>query len=493
MDAGRSSGPGQSSFAQGFVVGQLVLIVALVFLFRYLYVADLPTTLEQERRALIARTEAVQRSLEAKLRGRAPPPDSEFVRRGLQDVLQKTQYEMGAHAPETLDWLNVILAQMIARYRDAIVGYAPAGAAPADPESGMPSLQNAEKAAAKRLAEHMLNTAVAGRTMNMLDKITVTDIDFGTQYPKLTHARVRPSESPDVARLEVDFDYTDQISFGIDTKLLMNFPQLRFGSLALGLCLRVQQLCGTVRSINTLDSTNSAARRGDLHAAPGARRAAAGAAPGMCVPRLCARRTRLEHLWVQAEAARRAQDRRDPRHPHAHVHPGAACVAALLGHSAAIAAHGGHLERAEHLGGECLENLGTLVGAEPEEHFPDRLALGVAHRAQPATESTTTECTGDIPNDVASNRPRDHSRILPDRHALLHFRPQHLLPHIGKHALRLRLRLRIAAPPEPPEKVGARVLLGIGALGLVQRGALSRPIVLRSPGPVGQDIVCGQR
>lgn len=41
--------PGQLTFAQGFVVGQLVLLVALVFLFRYFFVADVPASLAQQR------------------------------------------------------------------------------------------------------------------------------------------------------------------------------------------------------------------------------------------------------------------------------------------------------------------------------------------------------------------------------------------------------------------------------------------------------------
>ena len=44
----------------------------------------------------------------------------------------------------------------------------------------------------------------------------------------------------------MDFEYRDQISLGIDTRLLINFPQVRFGSLALALCLRIDRLAGTL-------------------------------------------------------------------------------------------------------------------------------------------------------------------------------------------------------------------------------------------------------
>lgn len=46
--------------------------------------------------------------------------------------------------------------------------------------------------------------------------------------------------------MEIDIDYTDHISFGIDTRLLMNFPRLHFGSLALALSLRVEHFSGTL-------------------------------------------------------------------------------------------------------------------------------------------------------------------------------------------------------------------------------------------------------
>lgn len=74
----------------------------------------------------------------------------------------------------------------------------------------------------------------------------MTDIDFGGAYPSFSNARFRPAEQGQGLRLEVDFDYTDRIALGLDTKLLLNFPQMRFGSLALALCLRIERISGTI-------------------------------------------------------------------------------------------------------------------------------------------------------------------------------------------------------------------------------------------------------
>ncbi|WFD36360.1 ERMES complex subunit mmm1 [Malassezia cuniculi] len=234
--------PSGPTFFQGFIVGQLVFLVGLVFLFRYFYVADVPQSLEQQRKQLIERTVAQQKSLAARSTA-SKPQGSPYCLNSLYDVLARNGYDVSVHPPESLDWLNVIVASAIASYRTSIVSAA--GSVQSDPNAPLPSLQSPEKAAVKKLLEHAMNTAVSGRTFNLLDYITVTDIDFGCQFPQFRNARIQPDETGDCARLQIDFDYVDQISIGIDTRLLMNFSQLRFGSLALAMTLRIERISGT--------------------------------------------------------------------------------------------------------------------------------------------------------------------------------------------------------------------------------------------------------
>lgn len=236
------------TFVQGFVAGQVVLFVVLLFVFRYFFVADPPQALEKQRADLIARTRALQNSLDARGRrassGARVPYERDAAAR-IEDLLQRTHYDIASHQPETLDWLNLLVAQLIHGYRESVIR-AGRQVHENDSDIPLPSLANQEKAAAKVLLERALNDAAAGRTYNLLDSITVTDIDFGSHYPVFSHARFRPAEGGQCLRLEVDFEYRDQISLGIDTRLLINFPQVRFGSLALALCLRIDRLAGTL-------------------------------------------------------------------------------------------------------------------------------------------------------------------------------------------------------------------------------------------------------
>ena len=187
-----SQPPQWPTFMQGVVFGQLVLLVGLVFLFRFFYVADTPESLELQRRKLIERTAAQQKSLAARCRGNMSQ-STPFPPNSLYDVLYRSSYDIAMHPPESLDWLAVMVAQAIAGYRMSIV--AAAGAVQGHASAPLPSLQSPEKAAAKQLLERAMNSAVSGYTFNLLDHITVTDIDFGSRFPRFANARVQPDET----------------------------------------------------------------------------------------------------------------------------------------------------------------------------------------------------------------------------------------------------------------------------------------------------------
>ncbi len=74
---------------------------------------------------------------------------------------------------------------------------------------------------------------------SFLDPIRVTEADFGDAYPIFTNARVRPADDTGRTRIEIDVDYSDQITLAIDTKLLINFPKPRFAVLPVSLSLTI--------------------------------------------------------------------------------------------------------------------------------------------------------------------------------------------------------------------------------------------------------------
>ena len=166
MSLGVAPAPLQLSFVQGFVVGQAVLFLGIAFLLRFLFVADVPSSLERQRADLIARTVALQKSLDARGKSRSRIPQTRSSRE-MEEILHKVQYDMHGHQPESLDWLNVLLAQIISKYREDVATSAH-GEAAAPPGIPLPSIQNGETLAAKEFVERALNSVVAGRTMNLL-------------------------------------------------------------------------------------------------------------------------------------------------------------------------------------------------------------------------------------------------------------------------------------------------------------------------------------
>ncbi|WFD26793.1 ERMES complex subunit mmm1 [Malassezia nana] len=242
--------PGSVAFIQGFVAGQLVLVITLLLLFRYFFIETKPATFEQRRTALRERTRMIQASLDARCpsmssaQTRMRVPYEQGSQACLLDMLHRLHFELPMHNPETLTWLNVLLAQLCLHYRQSLLQKSN-DKAWEDAEQ-LPSTVSAEKAAVKRLLERTLTAAMASHTNDWLGTITVTDVDMGTGYPVLSNARIRPSNDPRCLRLEMDLDYKDLLCVGLDTQLQVRVPPWHLGTLAVALSLRVERLAGTI-------------------------------------------------------------------------------------------------------------------------------------------------------------------------------------------------------------------------------------------------------
>lgn len=130
---------------------------------------NVPESLAKQRSDLMERTRILQKSLDA--RSKRPVDHYESYERNfqarLQGILQRTKYDIDHHAPESLDWLNLMVAQTMHGYRESIL-HTSRGMPDRDTDLPLPSLATEEKAAAKRFVERLLNGAVEGRTMNVL-------------------------------------------------------------------------------------------------------------------------------------------------------------------------------------------------------------------------------------------------------------------------------------------------------------------------------------
>ncbi|EGG00389.1 uncharacterized protein MELLADRAFT_111891 [Melampsora larici-populina 98AG31] len=239
------SAPDQSSrflrltFTQGVLVGQLSLIIVVILFVRYVIFED-PEAARHNRRHKAGFCFPVgmkpRRSSIISSRRNRPSLADRNVKPLVPDVLSKLSYDLSTHPPETADWLNVLVAQAIVAYRSLVHGEL-------DEESA--SSSRGEKA--KRMVEEALNSVRDGEPgFISIDYITVTEVDFGDQFPLCTNARVRPADETGRMRIEVDVDYSDHVTLSIETKVVINFPTSRFAVLPVCLGITLNQLSATV-------------------------------------------------------------------------------------------------------------------------------------------------------------------------------------------------------------------------------------------------------
>lgn len=268
--------PSRWTFTQGLIVGQISMVVIALLLIRYVIFEDSATALEKERlmrlkiserrskRHAKALLQDARRSTTASAPSTTNPlrksnrVTSDTRTTAFANILDKTAYDISSHLPESTDWLNVMFAQAIAGYRqDVLAG----GVSPHPPSHhagarhGSPGIhfgtndiddpadiEPEKERTARDLMEEILNRA----SSSFLDPIRVTEADFGDAYPIFTNARVRPADDTGRTRIEIDVDYSDQITLAIDTKLLINFPKPRFAVLPVSLSLTIVRFSGTL-------------------------------------------------------------------------------------------------------------------------------------------------------------------------------------------------------------------------------------------------------
>lgn len=136
------------TFTQGLLVGQLSIVVLLLVLLRFLLFADPDASPSRRRqRGPIGRPEAWP---SARSNGAAtqPPPLRSAPRVPPKHLAERAGYDIGAHAPESTDWVNVLLALALHGYREDMAAHSEGGA--------------------RAAVEQILNSAVEGKTAGTL-------------------------------------------------------------------------------------------------------------------------------------------------------------------------------------------------------------------------------------------------------------------------------------------------------------------------------------
>ncbi|KAI8844056.1 hypothetical protein BJ741DRAFT_589929 [Chytriomyces cf. hyalinus JEL632] len=202
-------------FIKGFVFGQIILCVLIFFLVNVFLLRNSDET----KADLASRKAAGTRWRQKKLQ---PLPMRQHALES--HVLSKINYQVHSHQPESCDWINVLLAQVIARFRS-------------DP---------AVSANIVRFIDIKMNgSGEPSSRPSFLGPIAITEFSLGEEYPKLKAAKMQYAEQSSNLRAEIDFEFHDQITIGVDTTIIINWPKPCIASLPVSLALSIVKFSGT--------------------------------------------------------------------------------------------------------------------------------------------------------------------------------------------------------------------------------------------------------
>lgn len=244
------------SWVQGFLLGQLSVVLLIGAFIKFFIFGEAPSQSRKSVRTTHTkhiRTSSISFISKSPSQSLRKKPSSSGVLRpipttatDIASILRKTYYQIPlrgsgkhshtTHQPESLDWFNVLLAQTIAQYRQT--AYNLKDLSP-DRPSILTSLSNAINEPAKKPA--------------WIDTIKITEISFGEEYPIFSNVRVvaieDDSSTATGGRLQalMDVDLSDDnLTLGIETNLLVNYPKPRSAVLPVALSVSIVRFSATL-------------------------------------------------------------------------------------------------------------------------------------------------------------------------------------------------------------------------------------------------------
>ncbi|KAJ2722966.1 ERMES complex subunit mmm1 [Coemansia sp. Benny D115] len=152
-----------------------------------------------------------------------PQPDdlAEELARMHKEILSRTGYDLMAHRSESCDWLTVFLAQIIAKFR-------------ADAERH------------DRLVR-VISEALNGELRpSVIDNLRITQFSLGSDFLRITAARIVPSTGSLGMRAELDLALQDEITLGFNTRVMVNWPRPSVAALPVSMVVSLVKFVGTV-------------------------------------------------------------------------------------------------------------------------------------------------------------------------------------------------------------------------------------------------------
>ncbi|KAK9461275.1 maintenance of mitochondrial morphology protein 1 [Lipomyces oligophaga] len=215
------------TFTHGLLIGQFSVLIILFTFIRYFIFATGP---DMSAPAPAPRGLKRQTSV---MRSSPPIP--------ARSILARTVYNVDTHPAESLDWLNVLVAQTVSQFR--------------------------EDARLNNNILHTLDKILNGDSLpSFLDQVRVTELDIGEEFPIFSNCKIYPCED-DPGRLEarLDVDLADSITLGIDTRLLLNYPAPMIAILPVSLSVSIVRFTGQLTiSFKTIAPTSATDRKTSL-------------------------------------------------------------------------------------------------------------------------------------------------------------------------------------------------------------------------------------
>ncbi|KAJ5326356.1 uncharacterized protein N7506_009458 [Penicillium brevicompactum] len=245
------------SFTQGFLLGQLsvVLLIGAFIKFFIFGEAPPPPSRGMSNRTTHRRYSSVYNPPQDSQKSLREKPSTSNVLRPVpatstntRSILRKTYYSAiptnptskhgrhrmhhSSHQPESLDWFNVLIAQTIAQYRQTAY-----------------SLKDSPTSSILSSLTAAMNNPE--KKPSFIDKINVTDISLGEEFPIFSNCRIIAVDDPmsDGGRLQalLDVDVSDDnLSIAVETSMVLNYPKPRSAILPVALSVSVVRFSGTL-------------------------------------------------------------------------------------------------------------------------------------------------------------------------------------------------------------------------------------------------------
>ncbi|KAJ1800906.1 ERMES complex subunit mmm1 [Coemansia sp. RSA 2399] len=242
----------QPTFMQGFILGQLSMLVLLVMAIKYILfeepmgknsvIVDSETGVRLNHNSATGAPGAAEGMAEGdkeetvvreggfglskftffsrKQKETKPCDAAEELAKIKKEILSRTGYDLVTHGSESCDWLTVFLAQIIAKFR-----------------------QDAEKhGRLVRVISEALNSELRP---SVIDSIRITQFSLGSDFLRITSARMVPSAGSLGMHAELDLELHDELTLGFNTRVLVNWPRPLVAALPVSMVVSLVKFVGT--------------------------------------------------------------------------------------------------------------------------------------------------------------------------------------------------------------------------------------------------------